>query len=292
LSHLLAAAPRVSEAARMLIALVFLAALAAALFGSLFLHGLAIDRAPYSQHRLWRAIHAASLGGVALGTLANCLLLFDSTAQYLLVVPLVLVVWRITYFPLMVFSGHVVSVSEWIHAFVGLPIWIYGVFLVVIGGLHTGVSLVAGQLLAPLHPAVYLALPVVFALAIAVSFAKPADLGLLPDRFASLGDPVPPPVAPRRNPYFSRLVGPGYVPHQRIVLLAAGLTYETIPPSPWGRTVKAVLEGLFNEKPRAATADRVRDHYLAYAAAHPFIGYRDFSECPTPLPLAPDPAEG
>jgi hypothetical protein len=272
----------------MLTALVPLAALAAAFFGFLFFHGLAIDRAPYSQRPLWRAIHVASLGGAALGTLANCALVFDSTAQCLLMIPLVLFVWRITYFPLMVFSGHVVSVSEWIHAFVGVPIWIYGVFLLVIGVLHTGVSFLSGQLLAPIHPVMYVALPVLFLFACAVSFAKPVDLHLLPDRFASLDDPVPPPVAPRQNPYFSRLVGPGYVPHQRIVLLAAGLTYETIPPSPWGRTVKAVLEGLFNEKPRASTADRVRDHYLAYAAAHPFIGRRDFSECPS-LPLAPEP---
>jgi len=80
----------------MLTALVPLAALAAAFFGFLFFHGLAIDRAPYSQRRLWRAIHVASLGGAALGTLANCALVFDSTAQCLLMIPLVLFVWRIT----------------------------------------------------------------------------------------------------------------------------------------------------------------------------------------------------
>ena len=66
--------------------------------------------------------------------------------------------------------------------------------------------------------------------------------------FRNLADPAPQAVAPTRNPYFSRLVGPGYLPHQRVVLLAAGLTYETIPPSPWGRTVKAVLEVLAGGK--------------------------------------------
>jgi hypothetical protein len=273
----------------MLGTVVVLAGLALPFFAFLFFHGLALDRAPYAQRRLWRTIHVASLGGVALGTLANTLWVIDSRAQVLALVPLVLLVWRLTYFPLMVFSGHVVSVSEWIHALLGIPIWIYGVFLVVLGLLHAGVAFLAGQLLAPIHPAVYVALPLLFALAAAVSFAKPADLHWLPDRFASLDAPVPPPVAPRRNPYFSRLVGPGYLPHQRIVLLAAGLTYETIPPSPWGRTVKAVLEVLFNEKPRASTADRVRDHYLAYAAAHPLIGCRDLAECPIPLPPAPAP---
>ena len=278
----------------MLTRLALLGALALALYLFLFLHGLSIDRAPYAQRKLWRAVRIASLGGVVVGLLANWLFVFDATWQRLLMIPLALVVWRVTYFPLMVFSGHVVSISEWIHAFVGIPIWIYGVFLLVIALLHTVVSFLFGQLLAPLHPLVYVVLPALFALASAVSFAKPEDLRWSPDRFAGLDDPVPPPVAPGRNPYFPRLLGPGYLPHQRIVLIAAGLTYETIPPSPWGRTVKSVLEVLFDEKPRASAAQRIRDHYLAYASAHPLIGYRSFADCPIeirPAPLAP-PAGG
>jgi len=260
---------------------------AVAFYASLFFHGLSIDRAPFAQRTLWRAVRIASLGGAAVGLLANWLLVFDATWQRLCMIPLALVVWRATYFPLMVFSGHVVSVSEWIHAFVGIPIWIYGVFLLVIALLHSVVSFAFGQLLAPVHPLVYAALPLLFLLAVAVSFSKPEDLAWSPDRFASLDDPVPPPVAPGRNPYFPRLVGPGYLPHQRIVLLAAGLTYETIPPSPWGRTVKSVLEALFVEAPRASTAQRIRDHYLAYASAHPLIGCRSFAECPVEVRPAP-----
>jgi hypothetical protein len=267
--------------------LVLLAGLALAFYASVFLHGIAIDRAPYAQSVLWRAVHVASLGGVVLGLLANWLLVLDVTWQRLLMLPLALLVWRVTYFPLMVFSGHVVSLSEWIHAFVGLPIWIYGVFLLVIALLHSLVSFAFGQLLAPIHPLAYAVLPVLFVLASAVSFAKPEDLRWSPDRFATLADPVPPPVAPGRNPYFPRLLGPGYLPHQRIVLLAAGLTYETIPPSPWGRTVKSVLEVLFDQQPHASTATRIRDHYLAYASAHPLIGCRSFAECPVAIAPAP-----
>ncbi len=276
----------------MLARLLPFAALATGFYGFLFFHGLAIDRAPYSQLTLWRAIHIASLGGVVLGFLANAFFVFDATWQRLLMIPIALLVWRITYFPLMVFSGHVVSISEWIHAFAGIPIWIYGVFLLVIAILHTIVSFLFGQLVAPIHPLVYAALPVLVLLACAVSFAKPEDVAWLPDRFANLSDPVPPPVAPGRNPYFPRLVGPGYLLHQRVVLLAAGLTYETIPPSPWGRTVKSVLEVLFDEKPRASTATRIRDHYLAYASAHPLIGCRDFEECPVEIRPATSPSGG
>lgn len=254
----------------------------------LLVWGIAIDRRPYSQARLWTAIHVASLGGVALAT-AYTLPSFDTIAQRIALVLVVLVVWRLTYFPLMVFSGHVASITEWVLAFLRLPIVVYGVFLVSIATLHALVALGAAQIVGPSHPLVYAAIVPVLLLASAVSFTKPADLHVLPDRFRALAEAAPPPVAPTQNPYFSRLVGPGYLPHQRVVLLAAGLTYETIPPSPWGRTVKAVLEVLFNEKPRASTAQRILDHYLSYASAHDLIGMRSFAECPVPLPPAPAP---
>jgi hypothetical protein len=269
--------------------LAWLAVSALALLGGLFFHGLALDAAPYEQARLWRAVRMASLGGAGLGALASALLWLRTPWQRLLLVPLALGVWRIAYFPLMVFSGHVVSISEWLHAFLGLPIWIYALFLPVIAGLHCAVCFVAAQLLRPIHPLVPLALAPAFAVAIAVSFSKPEDLAWSPDRFVSLAEPVPAPVAPGRNPYFPKLFGPGYRAHQRVMLVAAGLTYETIPPSPWGRTVKSVLEVLFDENPHGSTADRVHEHYLAYASAHPLIGCTSFEACAVevrPAPLA------
>jgi hypothetical protein len=264
-----------------------LAALAAALGVALFLLGSSLDRAPYAQRALWGAIQTASLGGAALGLLANGLLVYRSALQRALGALLALAVWRLVYFPLMVFSGHVASVGEWVLASLGLPIFVFGVFLLVIGALHAGVGAAAGQLLAPFHRGVYVALPLAFALACAVSFSKASDLTLLPDRFSSLDAPVPPPVEPGRNPYLPRLLGPGYAPHQRVMLLAAGLTYETIPPSPWGRTVKAVLEVLFEENRHASTADRVKEHYLAYASAHPLIGCARFEDCAVEVGEAP-----
>jgi hypothetical protein len=274
----------------MLRKLLLLGALALAFGASLFFLGLAIDAAPYAQHRLWRAVHVASLGGAALGVLGGWLLVLRAGWQRLLAIPLALLVWRVTYFPLMVFSGHVASIVEWVQVFVGLPIWIFGVFLPVVGLLHGAVFLLFAQLLAPAHRLVYAALPVLFLLACAVSFSRAEDLRLAPDPFATLADPVPPPVAPGRNPYLSRLLGAGYTPQQRITLIAAGLTYETIPPAPWGRTVKSVLEVFFDGNPYSSTIDRVREHYLAYASAHPLIGCRSFETCP--VAVAPAPAGG
>ena len=98
---------------------------------------------------------------------------------------------------------------------------------------------------------------------------------------------LPAPVAPHRNPYLPELFAPGYASHQRVMLLAAGLTYETIPPTPWARTVMSVLEALFGETPHGSTADRVLEHYRAYASAHPLIGCRSFETCPVTVSPAP-----
>jgi hypothetical protein len=256
----------------------------------LFRQGLALDRAPYDQSALWRAIQIASLGGAALGTLAAASLCLRGW-QRLLLLPLALFVWLIAYFPLMVFSGHVASIGEWLQALLDLPIWIYGVFLCAIATLHGLAVFASAQLLRPWRSIMLVALPLCLAVACAVSFTKREDLRWLPDRFQSLEAPVPGPVAPRQNPYLPRLLAPGYDSHQRVMLLAAGLTYETIPPSPWARTVMAVLEALFRETPHGSTADRVLEHYRAYASAHPLIGCRSFDRCPVSVSPAPGAAQ-
>jgi hypothetical protein len=253
----------------------------------LFREGLALDRAAYDQLALWRGIRLASLGGAALGGLAAASLWLRTAGQRLLLVPLAGFVWRIAYFPLMVFSGHVASIGEWIQAWLGLPIWIYGVFLIAIAALHGIAVFVSAQLLRPWRPGVRLAVPVAFAVACAVSFSTGDDLTWSPDRVRRLEAPVPPPVAPHRNPYLPQLFAAGYAHHQRVMLLAAGLTYETIPPSPWARTVMSVLEALFDENPHGSTADRVVEHYRAYASAHPLIGCRSFETCPVAIAPAP-----
>jgi hypothetical protein len=253
----------------------------------LFREGLALDHAPYQQSVLWRAIQVASLGGAALGTLAAASLWLQRGWQRLLLLPLAVFVWRIAYFPLMVFSGHVASIGEWLQALLGLPIWIYGVFLCAIATLHGLTAFASAQLLRPWRPLGLVALPLFLAVACAVSFSKGEDLRWSPDRFQALDAPVPAPVAPHQNPYLPRLLAPGYASHQRVMLVAAGLTYETIPPSPWARTVMSVLEALFLETPHGSTADRVLEHYRAYASAHPLIGCRSFDTCPVSVSSAP-----
>jgi len=255
----------------------------------LFWKGTAFDASPYAQPVLWRLVHVASLGGATLGALAAARHWLRTPGQRLAMLPLGLFVWRIVYFPVMVFSGHVASLVEWTLIALGLPVAVFGPFAVTIATLHGAVGFASAQLLRPVHRLVRYAVPVGFAVACAVSFTNGKDLRASPDRVRVLEGAIPAPVAPHRNPYLPRLTAPGYRPHQRVMLLAAGLTYETIPPSPWARTVMSVLEALFDENPHGSTADRVLEHYRAYASAHPLIGCRSFETCP--VAVAPAPAQ-
>lgn len=261
---------------------------AAALAVGLGAWGLWLDRAqPLSQLGLWLALQLASLCGVVLGALL-WRRHFGTPAAILGLAFALLLGWRISYFPIMVFSGHLASIAEWLELAAGLPVLVYPVFLVAVATLHTVAGLGVAFLLRPPHKGVYAVLVPAFAVATAVSFSNARDLAPLPDRAWRLTAPVPPAVAARANPYLAALGSPAYCPHVNVMLLAAGLTYETIPPSPWARTVMAVLEQAFNENPVASTQDRVMEHYLAYHSAHARIGCRDLAECPASgAPVAP-----
>lgn len=248
--------------------------------------GVWLDAAfPLPQTALWASLHAASLGGAALAFAALRARFPGGAALGLAAAQLV--AWRLAYFPIMVFSGHVASIVEWLLLVVGLPVLVYPVFLVSVATLHGAAGALAGFALRPPLPALRWAAVLAFGMASLVSVTKAPDLHPLPDRFWSLSDPSPPPVAAVGNPYLPALIGPGYFPTQRVMLVAAGLTYATIPPSPWATTVKSVLEADFRANPRGSTADRVREHYLAYHSAHPYLGCRGFEACPLP-PLPED----
>jgi len=246
--------------------------------------GVWLDRTgPLSQAGLWSALQVASLGGAVLGALVWRRSFRGATAALALGLA-VLLAWRISYFPIMVFSGHIASIAEWIEKAVGLPIVVYSVFLLNAATLHALAGLGAAWLLRPPHRAAYAVLIPAFAVATAVSFSQASDFAWLPDRARQLAAPVPPLEPGSANPYLPRLGAGGHAPHVNVMLLAAGLTYETIPDAPWARGVRAVLENSFNENPVASTQDRVVEHYLAYHSAHARLSCRHEDECP----LAPD----
>lgn len=248
----------------------------------LFAWGIVLDRAAaLPQLGLLGALHVASLGGAALT--GWCLLpAWQTRRERALLLGAALLGWRLAYFPIMVFSGHVASVAEWLALLGGLPVLVYPVFLLFVFGAHATVATGAAWVVRPPHLVLRYALLPAFAVALAVSVTTWRDLHPLPDRAFSLPRAPQRAVEARENPYLPALVGPGYFPTQRVMLLAAGVTYETIPESPWGRTVKSVLEADFHENPHGNTHDRVVEHYLAYHSAQPFLGCRDLADCPVP----------
>ena len=261
-------------------------ALAAAplILGQIVLGGIIDGMEALNQTVLWLALQLASLGGAGVG-LAVASPLADSRRERVLMVVAMLFAWRVSYFPVMVFSGHVASIGEWLLVLAGLPIFVYPIFLLSVTVLHAAAAALAACLVSPPRPIIRWVGAAAFFIASCVSFSKPIDLLPLPDMTWTLdGEAVPPMRAERGNPYLSAVTASGYWPHQRVVLVAAALTYDTIPPSPWATTVKSVLEVLFEAKPQASSQDRVREHHLAYHSAHPIIGCRSLERCPAFVP--------
>jgi len=181
----------------------------------------------------------------------------------------VLLAWRISYFPIMVFSGWFATLGERVEYIIPvLPHVIYPVFLVFMYVLHGIGGLAAGSLVTfQARRLMVITIPA-FIIAILVSFTSIEDLTVLPDRQTKLSQPLPPVGEPVANPYLAALNEEGYNFSQRVLLFSAGSIYSFIPNTPWSGAVKGTLEEAFNRHPNSTTANRIKEHYLAYHVAH------------------------
>ena len=222
--------------------------------------GVCLDLGPsLSQPLLCGCLMVASALGMVTGLTAR-----PASVCWSVLAGLAVLAWRVAYFPIMVFSGFVASLSE---VLVGL---VYPAFLLSAWALHglVGWSVTFcwppdKERWQPLAVAVPLAL-----IAGMVSFTSLSDLRLQPDQPWAAAPAVLRVEEPVTNPYLPRLSEPGYSPQGRVLLLCAGLTYGLIPSSPWARAVKGTLEAEMNRRPHAGTRQRVEEHYRAYVAAH------------------------
>ena len=249
---------------------------AALLFTALFAVGDTIDRShSLSQSLLFGSNYLASLGGAGLAA-AWLLPRSTSVGRGLAAALAILIGWRVAYFPIMVFSGHVASIGEWAQQSIGMTAWVYPVFLVSAAALHAVVALLAGTALLRAAWIPRLAAAGGLVVAALVSFTQLADLTPQPDAVweleASAATPATTPLAEEANPYLPAVSAAGYGLNQRVMLIAAGATYETIPNAPWARGVRSALEVSFRDNPFGSTHDRIREHYMAYHSAHALIG--------------------
>ncbi len=234
--------------------------------------GLWLDtRETLEQATIFVAFHAASLSGVMLAVVYLCHNV-EGFWRRLLIVLCAAIVWRASFFPVMVFAGWVATLGEWLLIKTGvLPVFIYPTFLVAMAAMHWGAVMLGGVMVLRKKTLWAPPLLMAFVIAVMVSFTASEDLAPLPDYSLSIEQPVPPVEPPRGNPYFEVLGKLDYGWPEQVLIFASGAMYDLIPRTPWSTAVKSVLEHAFRNLPRASSAQRVREHYLAFRAAHPRI---------------------
>ncbi len=233
--------------------------------------GVWLDGRPVlEQGALFAAFQLASLAGVV-WAVAALYPHVSGTALRLLLILGAAVVWRVSYFPIMVFAGWVATLGEWAALAAGLPVVIYPTFLLAMAAMHSAAVLAGGWMVLRRRWRWAPVLIPALAIAVMVSFTAREDLTWLPDHSITIAQPVPALRPPLRNPYFEALASRDYNVAEQVLVFASGAMYALIPRTPWSTAVKSVLEHAFRAQPEASSAERVREHYLAFRAAQPLI---------------------
>jgi hypothetical protein len=243
--------------------------------------GVWFDQVPVlNQLHLFAIFQVISLAGIAWGILIS----LDwfaarqrpvSAIKKIILLLAAICVWRISYFPIMVFAGWVATLGERLtfamSEMVSLPIIIYPIFLITMLLMFAGATFAMGAIVYIRHKKWMIITLPAFVMAAMVSFSKPSDMGWLPDTHVQVSEPLPVAMLPIENPYLHLLSKPEYPFQKKVLLFAAGSIYVFVPHSPWAGTVKGTLEDLFRNNPNGSTSIRIRDHYESYHVAHKLI---------------------
>ena len=233
-----------------------------------------------NQPQLFTTFQVLSLTGIAWGILISLDWFANkkslaSPAKKIMLLLAALVVWRISYFPIMVFAGWVATLGERltfaISGIISLPIIIYPIFFITMLVMFAGATFALGAIIYLQYKKWMIITLPAFVMATMVSFSKPSDIGWLPDTHVNVREPLPVAMQPVENPYLPLLGKPEYPLQKKVLLFAAGSIYVFVPHSPWAGTVKGTLEDLFRKDPNGSTSIRILDHYESYHVAHKLI---------------------
>jgi len=238
----------------------------------LLIVGLWLDyQVALAQAPLFIAFHFASLAGVTLAVIYLWPELPGVLRKLILIIA-ALIIWRVSFFPIMVFAGWFATLGDWlILQSDWVPTVIYPSFLIVMAIMNFAVVVVGGL---TVHYRRYTALPVLsiaLVVAIMVSFTDRTDLRVLPDRSFSLSDVPPTYQASLGNPYYEAVQTSDYNVAEYVLVYSSAIMFSAIPSTPWSTTVKSVLEHEFRHMPQASSERRVIEHYLAFRSAHKWI---------------------
>lgn len=241
--------------------------------------GVWFDQVPVlNQPHLFATFQVISLTGIAWGILISLDWFAQglaSQAKKIILLLAALVVWRISYFPIMVFAGWVATLGERLtfamSGIISLTIVIYPIFFITMLLMFAGATFALGAIIYMQYKKWMIITVPAFVMAAMVSFSKPSDIGWLPDTHVNVSEPLPVAMLPIENPYLHLLSKPEYPLQKKILLFAAGSIYVFVPHSPWAGTVKGTLEDLFRKNPNGSTSIRILDHYESYHVAHKLI---------------------
>ncbi len=241
---------------------------------SILLIGLGVwldNQMVMEQHWLFLAFQLASVTGVVFG-IAWMWSNLNNVFMRTLMILCALLVWRMSYFPIMVWAGWVATLGDWLMLQVNfLPAIVYPTFLLMIALMH-GLAIIAGGT-AVLRKN-FVALPLLgaaFIIASMVSMTAKEDFSLSPDNSYTIEQNLPTVQLPRENSYLLAMETEDFNLAEQVLVFASGAMYAAIPSTPWSVAVKGTLEQAFRDKPKASSAQRVREHYLAFRSAQPRI---------------------
>ncbi len=247
--------------------------------------GLVIDQLDSLDQRvLFVSFHLSGIIGLCLATYF-VFKQIDIVWLRALFAIVVFLLWRISYFPIMVLAGYFGGLGESVAHYFGLY-QVYPAFLLSIAVMNFIVVALAGlavlaifykyvQLHKPtlIYRSIFtsITLPLVV-IALAVSFSHPSDWHALPDTALIDKKPLPSPALPEINPYWTALEKDGISWQQQILFAAAAITYDNIPENTqWSQVVRGTLEKDFVTTPVITTAFCTRIHYRAFMTAHPYL---------------------
>jgi len=254
-----------------------------ATYSAVFAFGLWLDQQQtLSQLPLMIAFYSAGFSGL----LTMSLYLrprFPLFWQQLLLIILAYSVWRIAYFPVLVLAGYIATVGEAISLrIVGYSV-VYPFFLVSMVLMNAVSFWLASQLLkwfvkptighiTRQEQTLFISAIPLALLALTISFTQPADWHVIPDTSFIDDKPLPKPVLPEMNPYYTALDDKTLNWRQRTLFYASAITYDWIPENTrWSQIVRGTLEYEFVRTKNVSTAFCVKVHYRAFIVAHPFL---------------------
>ncbi|MCF6190248.1 MAG: hypothetical protein L3J51_07210 [Cocleimonas sp.] len=242
-----------------------------------------------SQNQIIYAFYLSAIAGL-LPTLLFFMFKNKAIWKNILLSLLALLLWRITYFPIMVLAGYLATLGESLALTLFDMSVVYPFLLLSVALMNALSLLVAATVLFLVFllfrsgeknnriinkwsslSLISISIPLAV-LAIGVSFTQPADWHAIPDTTYLDDKPLPAASLPEINPYSTALDKQGLSWQHKVLFKSAEITYDLIPNNTqWSQVVKGTLESEFVKTKVISTAFCTKVHLRAFMTAQPYL---------------------